>query len=145
MSTALAVALLGVVIAAASLWWQAWTWYRSGPQIDLSISNQFPTDGDKLGDHLVALTVVNMGRAATTIEAWGIQLPDKSNVIPWNCPQWFVQLPHRLEPHSSVDLRINASELRQLAAARKVLFHELRPWVRTGDGRQHFVKGVPLS
>jgi hypothetical protein len=141
----LLIAVLGLVLAVLSLAWQAWTWSRSGPVLSLSTSNQFPSYADHLGDHLVCLTVVNKGRAATTIQAWGIELPDGGNIVSWNNPPWFTQLPQRLEPHASVDLRIDAEELRQVAAERSVPFDSMRPWVRAGDGRQYYARGVPLS
>lgn len=145
MTFTLCIALLGLLLSVVSLSWQAWTWRHEGPVIKLSTENHLPTYGDVVGDHLVALHVVNSGRSATTIESWGIRLPEGSSVFQTNQPEWFTRLPYRLEPHSSTDLRIAADDLRGVARRQQVPFSSMNPWVRLGSGDVVRIKGVPLK
>lgn len=145
MDWTLALAILGVALALASLLWQAWTWMHDGPIVKLETLNHFPAYGDQIGEALVALKVSNRGRSATTIESWGLELPGGSSLFVTDQPAWFTRLPHRLEPHSSIDLRISHEDIRRVAQERNIPFSQFRPWVSIGDGRKVYSKGVPLS
>ncbi|MFF2436634.1 hypothetical protein ACFVU4_21055 [Streptomyces sp. NPDC058107] len=101
-----AIAIVALVLSVASLLWQGWSWYRSGPIIKVTGAADSPIfEGQQsdLGYHYIQ--AVNKGRAAATIEAFGVALPsglrrvshaqeDLAAVEP-------CALPYRLEPHSS--------------------------------------------
>lgn len=94
----LSVAGLGVALGVASLAWQAWTWRRSGPHVDVKTgAAMVPYVGDHVSD-VVSVEARNKGRAATQITGWGLDLDDKRQFVftqdlPGNTP-----LPTTIEP-----------------------------------------------
>ncbi|MFD5785871.1 hypothetical protein ACFWH1_04455 [Streptomyces sp. NPDC127037] len=100
------IASTALVLSVASLSWQAWSWWWSGPIIKVTGAADSPIfEGQQsdLGYHYIE--AVNTGRAAATIEAFGVILP--SGLKPVRHKQDDLDavepctLPYRLEPHSS--------------------------------------------
>ncbi|QKW44271.1 hypothetical protein [Streptomyces microflavus] len=106
MSPTVVVSSIALVFSVASLSWQAWSWWWSGPIIKITGASDSPIfqgQQSDLGYHYIQ--VVNTGRAAATIEAFGVILP--SGLKPIRYMQDDLEavepraLPYRLEPHSS--------------------------------------------
>lgn len=100
------IATIALVLSVASLSWQAWSWWRSGPIIKVTGASDSPIfEGQQsdLGYHYIQAE--NTGRAAATIEAFGVILP--SGLKPVRHRQDDLEaveprmLPLRLEPRTS--------------------------------------------
>src|SRR5215469_2917 len=87
---------VGAATGVPSLLWQVYTWRASGPKVKVKVSNCFPTYGDRVGDHHFQVTAVNVGRAATTVVAWGLRAPDKRDLVVTRPLPFSAQLPGEL-------------------------------------------------
>ncbi|MGW4309502.1 hypothetical protein V6574_19285 [Streptomyces sp. SM1P] len=101
-----AIAILALVLSVLSLLWQAWSWWRSGPIIRVTGGTDSPVfEGQRSDLSYRYIEAVNTGRAAATIEAFGVTLP--SGLKPIRHGQDDLDavepcaLPYRLEPNSS--------------------------------------------
>ncbi|TNC23784.1 hypothetical protein [Amycolatopsis alkalitolerans] len=113
----------------------------------IKTANSFPVfQGSGVGDHYVEVMATNRGRAATTVESWGIELPaTNETAIPATQAPWSTSLPHRLEPHSNATFYVLADEVRSIVAQKRTTFRDLRPFVRLSTGQKVYGRGVPLS
>lgn len=143
---------LALVLSLASLGWQAWTWLRSGPVLRVEVSNIITDAGSTSAygagtpEHYVQVTVVNRGRAAATINTWGIETPGGKNLFVTQPLPFSDRLPARVEPHSSLSMHILGDELRRQAAEHRIPFHAMRAWVRPATGKQVYAKkSIPLA
>lgn len=106
MSAPLVVSIIALVLSLASISWQAWSWWWSGPIVKVTGASDSPIyEGQQsdLGYHYIQ--VVNTGRAAATIEAFGVTLPSGLKPIRYRQDDLDAvepcALPYRLESHSS--------------------------------------------
>lgn len=74
--TALVVAIAGVVLAAASLLWQAFTWRQSGPQVVVHASHGGIYRDEEGGRRTVVVHAVNKGRFPAQVLGWAIVFED---------------------------------------------------------------------
>lgn len=146
-ATAIILSVLALVLSAASLSWQAWSWSRSGPVLRVDVTNAI-TDGETAGvpDHYVCVEVVNYGRAAATVGSWGIEMPDKTNLVVLAPHHLSERLPARVESHASARFVVLAEHLRRRHAETGDPFEKMRPWVSTSAGKRVYSrKSVPLA
>jgi len=134
----LAIALIGLVLAAASFGWQIFTHLASGPKIKLLVSNGVLPYQEPPLDWLVVVTAINTGRAAASIASWGLRTPDGQNLHQVEPVPWAPTLPHRLEPQASVELYMPVANLRQICTAQGIAISSLRSWVRLGTDKLVF-------
>lgn len=151
-TTAVILSVLALVLSLASLGWQAWTWLRSGPVLLVEVSNIITDAGSTSAygagtpEHYVQVTVVNRGRAAATINTWGIETPGGKNIFVVQPLPFSDRLPARVEPHSSLSVHILADAIRQHAAEHRIPLKAMRAWVRPATGKQVYAKrSVPLA
>lgn len=137
----LAIAVAGLVLAVLSFAWQVWIHFTSGPRVKVEVSNALIPDARPPYDWLVCVTAINKGRSTATVESWGFRVPGGGNMHQFERLPWSAQLPHRLEPQSSVDFHMPVAGLHQACAERGVNLSSLRAWVRLGTGRE--IKGGP--
>lgn len=123
----LALAILGVVLAVASLAWQAWSWQHSGPVVKVRGTSSFLTTSSELWLHVEA---TNTGRAPCTVEAWGVLVPPDGQIVQPNPWPISAPLPYRLESHASASWFMHQSELHQVSQQRGVPLSAMRPFVR---------------
>ncbi|MEU3555068.1 hypothetical protein [Streptomyces fragilis] len=100
------IAIIALVLSVVSLLWQAWSWWRSGPIIEVAAGIDSPVfEGQRSDLAYHYIQAMNNGRAAATIEAFGVALP--SGIRPISHTQEDLpavepcRLPYRLEPHFS--------------------------------------------
>lgn len=136
----LALAILGLVLSLLSLLWQGYTWRRNGAVLRVKVTNSFPVYGDQLGDHYVTVTVVNEGRAATTVTGWGIDMGGHGNLTHLTPVSWSTQLPHRLEAGAEASFHMPADGIRHHRAATGMAYSSMVPWVRSAGDRRHVAK-----
>jgi hypothetical protein len=148
-TTAILLSSLALVLSLASLAWQSWTWLRSGPVLRVELSD-FLTDaasGPGEGLHyFLQVTVINRGRAATTIDAWGIEPPHGSTLVAVHSARFSTRLPARVEPHASLAMFMPADTVRSFSEQHGVPYSALRVWVRPAAGKPVYArKGIPLD
>jgi hypothetical protein len=144
--TALVLSIVGVVLAVASLGWQAWTWRRSGPRVVVTTANAFPVYSGRTGEWHIAVKATNTGRSPITIDGWGFELPDKSDIVLTQPVPWLPQLPHRLDSYTEASWMMDGADFRSTCARRSVSVADARPWVRAaGLGKIYSKGGVPLK
>jgi hypothetical protein len=137
----LAVAIVGVVLAATSLGWQFWTYLNNGPRVIVKSSAAI-TAGVPGSGFYACVSAINRGRAATTVSAWGFSLPSGASIVQTRALPWSTQVPHRLEPQSAADFHMDASELFTTCQERGIDPASLRSWVRLASGKQ-IMGGAP--
>jgi hypothetical protein len=91
----LTLAIVGTVLGVLNFIWNIWPWVQSGPQVKVTVSNDFPVAGPEIGDLHVGINAVNTGRAPNTVTSIGIELPSKENMISPGIPKFSTPLPHR--------------------------------------------------
>jgi len=148
-TTAIILSSLALVLSMASLAWQGWTWVRSGPVLRVELSN-FLTDaasvpGEGLRNFL-QVTVINRGRAATTIVAWGIERPGGSSMVAVHSERFSDRLPARVEPHASLTVFTPAESVRAFSERHGAPYSSLRVWARPAAGKPVYAKkSIPLD
>lgn len=97
-------------------------------------------------DHYVGVSVINAGRAAATVQSWGIEEPSGKSIVvtsPWAFSD---KLPARVEPARLGDLLCTREDVRKHAEERGAPYKKLRPWVQVATGKKVYArKGVPLA
>ena len=152
--------VLGVVSIAATLaaWWfprhprQRAAERLSAAQLIVEASNHLPLfdqpDGSqRAGEWLVAVTLLNRSTAQVLVRSWGIELPDKRNlVVPVRATRFEPALPHWVLPGTSGTWYVEADEVRRRAAAEHINFDDMTAWVTLDDGQRLTApRGLPLS
>lgn len=140
----LALAILGVGLAAVSLGWHVWTYLHDGPRVKVKTSNAITTGVPGEGWY-ACISAVNRGRAATTFRGWGLESPDGESLVQARPMPWSAQVPHRLEPHSSADFHIDANEALATCRDRNVSPSTVKAWVRIGSGKQIAGGAPPIN
>jgi hypothetical protein len=140
----LALAIIGTVLGVLNFLWTLRTWVKSGPQVKVTISNDFPVAGPDIGDLHVGINAANTGRAPITVTGVGIELPSKENMIVPGLPYFSATLPYRLEQGSSAAWHIPADQVWRVCKERGYSPSRLRPWVRLADGRKVYANRAPL-
>jgi hypothetical protein len=139
-----ALAAIGAATGVPSLIWQVYTWRASGPKIEVTSANGFPTYPDgHLGEHHFVVTAVNHGRAAATVTGWGLRLPDNSNMVMMNPIPLSTPLPAVVEPQTSISLYVEGGDVIKTSQQRQVRVAVLRPWVRLATGQEVFGGRLP--
>jgi hypothetical protein len=154
---AVVISVIALMLSLASLSWQAWSWLRSGPVLRVQVTNILADSGRTSAygnselENYVEVTVINHGRAAATINTWGIRMPSGENMFVIQPIYFSERLPARVEPHASLSLHVEADELRKHSARHGIPFKAMRPWVQSATGKKVYAKslfwnrGVPLD
>lgn len=135
---ALVVALVGVVIASASLAWQVYSWRRTGPALKVSASNALVASGPRTGVNLIQVKAVNRGRSSLQVTGWGFQLPDGSAWFGARQYRFSSPLPTTLDGGHEAAFFVEEHALHDYLANGTPLI----PFVNTSLGR---VEGRPIS
>jgi hypothetical protein len=147
--TAVILSVLALVLSLASLSWQAWTWSRSGPVLRVEVTNMVTDAGSTYGgtpEHYVEVKAVNRGRAAATIQTWGIEVPGGGSIFVMQPLSFSQRLPARVEPHSSASFHIAGDEIWKVSAEKGIPLTKMRPWVQPASGKRIYAKRpVPLK
>lgn len=146
MSAPIVLSSVAVGLSVISLGWQATSWLWSGPRIKLSCLKSLATSPDGHTFQLLTIKVVNRGRFATTVEGWGLLLPDGSTVV---VPQGTSllpspHLPHRLEGHSSEKWHMSAEGVRKTCREGGFSVDVVRPFVDVSGTTRKGKRGLPL-
>jgi hypothetical protein len=119
-TAALVIAIVGLVLAAFSLGWQAVTFVLSGPRVKVRLkeglrglggviiappsiypdSGRASLEADGYTEHVLAVVVTNSGRSATTVQRWSLNYGN-GVVFTHQLDSRNPVLPHRLEPHTT--------------------------------------------
>ena len=135
MTAPLIVSVVALVFSLASLIWQAWSWYRSGPVVTLKTSWAYGVGGLD-GGTWVGVTAHNSGRVAAQVTSWGFETPHGSQlVIPVPLPI-SKPLPYTLEAHSDGSWYMGVAELEAACAAAGTRIENLRAHVTLGSGKK---------
>lgn len=141
-AAAAAVGIVGGLAGVASFIWQIITWRRSTHHVKVTTAQAWFTypSGD-FSDELVAVSAHNVGSAAVTVEAWGIEMGRGGKSLNVLIPLvGSAVLPHRLESGSSMDVHVQASRVVEAHGKFKLPFSKMRPWVRLGTGERIYAK-----
>jgi hypothetical protein len=83
---------------------------------------------------MIAVSAINKGRAAITIESWFLELPDKFRLVLERPESWQPKLPYRLEPKASVKWHYpNEQVRRDLARYQQPADTPVRAGVQSGS------------
>lgn len=137
----LAISIAALAIAGFSLAWQIWSWARSGPRVKVSVVYSSPVLDGYVGKSHVVVQASNTGRAATTVEGFGFEVPGGFSFVVPEPATWSAKLPYRLEPHASAAWHVSADQLAAACRAESVRPEDLRAWVQTVGGRKCAAKG----
>jgi hypothetical protein len=162
MTGALAVAIVGVALAALSLGWQAATFALTGSRVKAELRhgaggmtnmvtglpgavdlNRMRSQG--LTTELIGVEVFNRGRLSVSVTAWRVKM---GKVAVGAVGQAIgPDLPHRLEPGASATWVIPMQPVRAAVATSAEVLHTPNPdkvWVQLdlGTGRQVKAKGA---
>jgi hypothetical protein len=143
-TTAVILSALALVLSPASLTWQAWSWFRSGPVLRVKVANSFAAVTDDHVEHYISVTAANTGRGATTVTGWGIRLPNGTDYIVFRPLVFSAQTPARIEPHASATFLIGADELRQHAREAGVAFKDIDQIKPRPRGRREVQPHPPM-
>lgn len=146
-----ATGLVGATTGIVSLGWQIRTHNRSGRVVKVEVANVFPTYGEpgtptaSVGDHLIQVSVYNVGGAPVTVTNWGIVTPE-GDLLLANHPRWSSRPPVEVTPGGTpAEFYYPAADLRNFHAEHDTPYAQMRPWVSLGDGRKvHADGGLPL-
>ena len=141
---ALAIALIGIAIATASLAWQAWTWSHSGVRIRVDTTESIVAGPDRPTVSAVAITARNLGRGAAHITGWGVPVLYVDEEV------WF-QFPSHLPESRSIETTLQpqheatwyADKFDLLGVARGPCL--VKGYVRLGMARRPARQAIPIS
>ncbi len=137
------------MLSVASLSWQAWSWYHSGPVLRVKTADFWTDAGNpesQVPDHYVAITITNHGRAAATAQAWGIEDPSGESLTVTKSLPLSDELPARVEPHASASFYVHWGIVYGYSEEVGVPYKNLRPWVQVATGKRLYARrGVPLT
>lgn len=130
MSTAaLIIAILSLAMSAFALGWQVLLYLLTSARVRVSGGWAYPI-GMGSYDRLYAITAVNSGRQAVTIQGFGIAAPGDMQLIEPSGAPWNPQLPHRLEPGDEVGWHMDANGVARTCREHNVDMRRLKPFVR---------------
>jgi hypothetical protein len=93
----LGIAVLGFVVAVASLVWQMVAWRAEGARVRVEVRSAFGVMmTGELGDHLLAVEALNVGRAAVELVGWGFDLGGDRSIPDMRPMPMSTPLPHTL-------------------------------------------------
>ena len=124
---------------------------RISREIRVAVSNQLPVfdvglRSERVGDHLVGITVKNLSDRRHLIVNWAIGMTKKANLFVVEPVHWDPKLPCWIEPGQSLTFHAPADELRSAHVEKEIPFKKMKPWVEFGDGtRIHSKSSVPLK
>lgn len=141
-AAAAAVGVVGGLAGVASFIWQIATWRRSTHHVKVTTGRSwFIYDSGDSGDELVVVSAHNVGSAAVTVKAWGIEMGHDGESLNVVVPLvGSTVLPHRLESGSSMDVHVQASHVMEAHKKFNLPFSKMRPWVRLGTGQRMYAK-----
>jgi hypothetical protein len=132
----LLISIAALVLSIVSLSWQIWSWTRSGPVLQVSVTHSLPTYGPGgVGDWHTTVTAVNIGRSPVTVTSWGFETPDGGSIILTRPVNWSDPLPFRIESHASGSWHIPQDEIRSACQENGVRHQDIRAWVSSASGR----------
>lgn len=145
------VALIGVVVAFLA-WWKPRILKSALRGLRVEVSNIFPVfdliDGSqRLGDHLVGVTLRNGTEHSVKVTGWGVQLPGAEKVVVMRpTTAWEPRLPHWVPASDEATWHFDPVEIRRISSERGAAYKKMRAYVRLADGRTVWApKGVPLA
>jgi hypothetical protein len=130
------IAVLGLVLAVASLVWQIITWRLTGSVVKIDLAYAFTVGGTMESTACFSITARNLGRLAVAIDSWGLKLPPEGatmvtpNPRPWQGPP----VPVTLEAGHSVTWYMVRDEIIGELRAHFAPGVQVRGMVRTGTG-----------
>jgi len=141
-AAAAAVGMVGGLAGVASFIWQIITWRRSTHHVRVATARSwFTYESGDFSEELVVVSAHNVGSAAVTVEAWGIEMGRKGESLNVLKPLvGSAALPHRLESGSSMDVHVQASHVVEAHGKFRLPFSKMRPWVRLGTGERIYAK-----
>jgi hypothetical protein len=131
-------AATGVVLALGSLLWQVVEWLLSGSRITVEPARVGIAATVPGSTEVIGFTVRNRGRSGTTVEMWGLLLPDGRVMVFWTKPTGWSnpELPHSLASGTGATWTIPLEWVRQAAREETVSPVEVRPQVTLGTGKK---------
>jgi hypothetical protein len=120
--TTLVIAVLALTLSVAALVWQVVSWWLAGAIVRVTTRFAIGVGPVIGGARLIAINVRNVGRAAVSVEQWGLSLPSAhvQLVVPAPDPWMGPEVSHTLEgghsqtwyfPLDQVQWALNASQL----------------------------------
>jgi hypothetical protein len=107
--------------------------FRRSPRISVEWRQALVEGTDSIEEPMIAVSAINKGRAAITIENWFLELPDKVRLVLDRPEMWQPKLPYRLEPKASVKWHYpNEQVRRDLARQQQPADTPLRAGVQWG-------------
>jgi hypothetical protein len=107
---------------------------RSAPRISVDWRQALVENSASIEELMIAVSALNKGRAAITIEDWFLELPDKFRLVLETPETWQPKLPYRLEPKASVKWHYpNEQARRDLARQQQPADTPLRAGVQCGS------------
>jgi len=143
--TTLVIAVIGLVAGVASLGWQVVSWRLTGPVVRVEIGYGIEVIAGNLGQDIVYVRAINVGRSPVEIEGWGFRLPDGKTIIdmapePGSVPP----LPITLDGGHAQEWRMS---LRRLVGSRESEGYpptRVRGMVRLGTGEVRSKKTMEI-
>ncbi|MGH2754172.1 MAG: hypothetical protein ACRDLB_07025 [Actinomycetota bacterium] len=129
-------AILGTIVALASLGWQVIQWRLSGARIKVEDAHFGFAGTEPEPTEVIGFRARNVGRTVATVDAWGFETPDRQAIVfPRQPPQWSnPTLPHKIEPGHSATWTIPLAWIRELMQKEQLNETPLRPQIRLGTG-----------
>lgn len=132
-TAALAVAIIGLVLAVLSLVWQAVTFVLAGPRVKVRLkeglrgpagaviappsiytdAGRAALEADGYNEHVLAVVVTNSGRSPTTVQRWSLHFGN-GVVYTHQLDPRNPGLPHRLESHTTETWYASVDEIAPL-------------------------------
>lgn len=146
------VGILGVLVAVLA--WLRPGGLRQGGRLGVEVRNVFPVftqldGGQRVGDHLVAVTLKNPTAHPVKVTSWGFRLGRKGPTMYVTQPpvHWEAPVPHVVAAHDSASWHATPAQLRQARVDKGVRYRGFRAFVSLADGRTITAKkrGVPLK
>ena len=105
-----------------------------------------PDGSSSFSDHLVIVTVRNVGHDRTLLKNWGISVDREGSIVDLGSLNFNPALPRWLDPGEDVSFHIPSESIRTVSTDRNVPFKRMHAFVGLGDGRTvSSKKPVPLS
>lgn len=105
-----------------------------------------PDGSHSVSEHLVIITVRNVGHDSALLKNWGISVSRDGNIVDFGSLYYNPTLPHWLKPGEDLSFHMLAGNVRAIANERNIPFKKMHAWVGLGDGRTvKSKKPVPLA
>jgi hypothetical protein len=146
----LVVAVVGALTGVVSLTWQIATRRRGAHNVRITVSASLLTYPDgTVSDWFACVSPANIGASPVAVTGWGLEMPGGGSLNQLRRVAGSADLPHTLEPGTSINLLMPTEGIREALAeyAPGVPAERLRAWIRLGTGETVYAKkrGVPAN